>query len=313
MVAGPTASRAFQAAKPAAGNLPAPVQLTPQDDHQRLMDLLHITEVRRGKDGNNKDSPNYANYDESKANPYPNLPDPLVLKDGKKVTTAAVWWNQRRPEIVEDFDREVYGRVPKNVPKVSWRVVSFARDKNGDVPIITKQIVGHVDNSMDPQITVDIQVTLTTPANAKGPVPVIMVFGGGFGGGAPGAGRGAAGQAPAGPPYGPNAFATPPPRARSGGSASRPRRAGCGGRTCGTRRAGRIRGSRANRTHLAATGSGEGLGLCQLEHRQHSGRQRRGSDARHHRSGQQGAAPQGGRLGRVASLGLGRQPRLGLF
>ena len=138
MVAGPTGSRAFQAAKPAAGSLPAPVQLTPQDDHQRLMDLLHITEVRRGKDGNNKESPNYANYDESKANPYPNLPDPLVLKNGKKVTTAAMWWNQRRPEIVEDFDREVYGRVPKNVPKVSWRVVSLARDKNGDVPIITK-------------------------------------------------------------------------------------------------------------------------------------------------------------------------------
>jgi len=204
VVAGPTGSRAFQAAKPAAGSLPAPVQLTSQDDHQRLMDLLHITEVRRGKDGNNKASPNYANYDESKANPYPNLPDPLVLKNGKKVTTTAMWWNQRRPEIVEDFDREIYGRVPKNVPKVTWRVVSLARGKNGDVPIITKEIVGHVDNSIDPQITVDIQVTFSTPANAKGPVPVIMVFGGG-GFGAPGAGRGAA--APPGPPYGPNAFA----------------------------------------------------------------------------------------------------------
>ena len=52
---------------------------------------------------------------------------------------------------------------------------------NGDVPIITKQIVGHVDNSSYPQITVDIQLTLTTPANATGPVPVIMEFGG-FGG-----------------------------------------------------------------------------------------------------------------------------------
>src|ERR1035441_10176677 len=171
MVAGPTASRAFQAAKPAAGNLPAPVQLTPQDDHQRLMDLLHITEVRRGKDGNNKDSPNYANYDESKANPYPNLPDPLVLKDGKKVTTAKMWWDQRRPEIVEDFDREVYGRVPKNIPAVKWEITSTVREMNGDVPVITKHLIGHVEDS------VNIQLTVSTPADAVAPVPVIMEYG----------------------------------------------------------------------------------------------------------------------------------------
>jgi hypothetical protein len=70
------------------------------------------------------------------------------------------------------------------------------------VPVITKQLVGHVDNSSYPQITVDIQVTLTTPANATGPVPVMMVFGGGFGGFvAPGAARGAlpAGRAGAAP------------------------------------------------------------------------------------------------------------------
>jgi hypothetical protein len=208
VLAVPVGIRAFQAAAPSAGSPPAPVRLTSEEDHQRVMGLLHIAELRPGKNGSNRDSPSYANYDESKANPYPNLPDPLLLKSGKKVTTAAMWWNQRRPEIVEDFDREVYGRVPKNVPKVSWRVVSFARDPNGGVPIVTRQIVGHVDNSIDPQIAVDIQLTVSTPANAKGPVPVIMVFGGGFGPGL-GAGRGAA-PAPTGPPYGPNAFATPP-------------------------------------------------------------------------------------------------------
>src|ERR1039458_1468459 len=106
--------------------VPEPVRLTSEQDHQRIMDQLKMTTIRQGRDGNNRAAPNAANYDESKANPYPNLPDPLVLKNGKKVTTAAMWWNQRRPEIVEDFDREVYGRVPKNVPKVSWRVVSFA-------------------------------------------------------------------------------------------------------------------------------------------------------------------------------------------
>src|SRR5208283_5906929 len=100
---------AQQGATAAADNPPAPVQLTAERDHQRMMDLLHITAIRRGADGDPK-SPYAANYDEAKANPYPNLPDPLVLKDGKKVTSAKMWWEKRRPEIVEEFDREIYGR-----------------------------------------------------------------------------------------------------------------------------------------------------------------------------------------------------------
>jgi hypothetical protein len=165
------------------------MQFTAQQDHRKMMDLLQITSIRRGRDGNNRQSTNYANYDESKANPFPNLPDPLVLKNGQKVTTAEMWWTQRRPEIVEDFDREIYGRVPKDTPQVTWEVTSTTPGTNGDIPIITKQLVGHVDHSSYPAITVNIALTLTTPANATGPVPVIMQFGFVFGGGAPG-GRG---------------------------------------------------------------------------------------------------------------------------
>jgi len=80
--------------------------------------------------------------DESKANPFPDLPDPLVLKNGKKVKDAKTWWNQRRPEIVEDFDREIYGRVPKVTPKVNWELTGTTEEKNGDVPIIVKKLVG---------------------------------------------------------------------------------------------------------------------------------------------------------------------------
>src|SRR5436305_8408654 len=161
-------------------------EMTAAQDHQRMMEILHITSLRRGADGN-PDSPNAANSDESKANPYPNLPDPLVLKDGRKVTTAEAWWNQRRPEIVEDFDREIYGRVPQDTPKVNWEVTGTTREMNGDVPVVTKKLVGHVDNSSYPLVTVDIQLTLTTPAHATDPVPVMMEFGfGGFGGRRPG-------------------------------------------------------------------------------------------------------------------------------
>jgi hypothetical protein len=156
---------------------PPPVQLTAQQDHDRLVELLHSPPLRHGADGSHPEAPNYANYDESKANPYPNLPNPLVLNNGKAVKTAKVWWGQRRPEIVEQFDREIYGRVPKVTPKVTWEVTSTTSEMNGDIPVVTKKLTGHVDNSSYPQITVDLQASVSTPANAKGPVPVILEFG----------------------------------------------------------------------------------------------------------------------------------------
>jgi hypothetical protein len=131
---------------------------------------------------------------------FPNLPDPLVMNNGKRVTTAKQWWSQRRPEIVEIFDREIYGRVPKNAPKVTWEVVSTTNELNGDVPVIKKSLIGHVDNSMDPNVKVDIQLEVSTPANAKGPVPVMMEFG--FVGPRPAFPR-PAGAALAGPPMPP--------------------------------------------------------------------------------------------------------------
>jgi hypothetical protein len=150
---------------------------TAEQDHQNMMDQLHITALRPGPSGNEK-APNHANYDEALANPYPNLPDVLTLKNGKKVTKPAMWWKQRRPEIVEDFEREVLGRIPKNVPKVTWEVAKTAEAKVGSQQVIGKQLIGHVDNSSDPDISVDIQMTLVVPAHSPAPVPVMMMFGG---------------------------------------------------------------------------------------------------------------------------------------
>ncbi len=167
-----------QDAKPAG---PAPLQLTAQQDHKLMMKTLAIESLREGANGMNRNAPNAANYDESKVNAF-TLPDPLVCGDGTKVASAEQWWTKRRPEIVEDFDREVYGRVPKDVPEVTWEVTSTTKEKVGDIPVVIKRLVGHVDNSRCPQIKVDIQLTLTAPGEAKGPVPVMMEFGfGGFG------------------------------------------------------------------------------------------------------------------------------------
>src|SRR5436305_9109843 len=156
---------------------PNPTQQASQQDRQLMLDQLHIASLRPGRNGSNKDAPNYANYDESKANPYPTLPDPLTLNNGKKIKTAKDWWTKRRPEIVELFDREIYGRMPKNVPAVKWQVTSTEKETNRGVEVTTKHLLGHVDNSSYPPVSVDIQLNLSTPANATGPVPVVMEFG----------------------------------------------------------------------------------------------------------------------------------------
>jgi hypothetical protein len=198
-----------------------PLNWTAAEDHQNMMEQLGIQALRPGPSGSTTPgTPNMANYDPARANPYPDLPDVLTLRNGKKVTTAETWWKQRRPEIVEDFDREVFGRVPKNVPKVTWEVKLTTEATVGGIPVIGKQLVGHVDNSAYPEISVDIAMNLVLPKNATKPVPVLMMFGGGLLPGAPappggragfpgfsGPGRGLAGGSGA---AGRGAFAGPP-------------------------------------------------------------------------------------------------------
>lgn len=154
----------------------APVHLTSEQDHNRLLGLLHIESLRRGPDGD-PTSPRAANFDESKVDPNLRLPDPLLLRGGRQVTTAAAWWKYRRPQIVAAFDTEIYGRVPRNVPAVSWHVASQAHEQLAEVPVTRKEIIGHLDNSAYPAIDVNIQLTLVTPANAHGPVPIMMELG----------------------------------------------------------------------------------------------------------------------------------------
>jgi hypothetical protein len=148
-----------------------------EQDHSYMMNQLNITSLRAGVNGMESNTPDSPNYDEDKANPFPDLPDPLLLKNGKPVTSAEMWWKVRRPEIVEDFDREIYGRIPPVSPAVNWEVISITKTMEGSVPVVSKKLVGHVNNSGYPSVLVDIQVTITLPAHISKPVPVIMEFG----------------------------------------------------------------------------------------------------------------------------------------
>jgi hypothetical protein len=171
-----------------------PVTFTAQQDRQNMLDQLKIpaTAMRRGPSGMNAKAPDYQNTDEAKANPWPHLPELLVTKGRMTVATPDDWWNVRRPEIVEYFDAEVYGRVPKDVPKVTWELDADGKEAKGGFGFggkgaapppgsVTKRLVGRVDNAACPAISVSIRLTLILPPNAAGPVPVMMDFGGGGG------------------------------------------------------------------------------------------------------------------------------------
>ncbi len=153
--------------------LAAPVTFTAEQDHQNMMNQLGIKSVRPGPSGDEK-APNHANYDEAKANPFPNLPPLMTLKNGQPVMTPAQW-RQRRAEIKEDFDREVLGRVPANIPKVQWKVLGVDHERIGGRAVTATRLTGHVPGGAKAP-DVNIRATLVTPDNMPTPVPVLIMF-----------------------------------------------------------------------------------------------------------------------------------------
>src|SRR5258708_7732790 len=134
--------------RPAFPGAPSPeerqrLQQLTNEDHAAMLAQLGIAKLRPGYNGNTTPgTPNQANYDQAKANPYPDYPDVLTLKSGRKVTSPEVWRNSRRAGIAEDFEREVVGRVPKNVPGVTGRGARTVETKAGARPGGAKPGVG---------------------------------------------------------------------------------------------------------------------------------------------------------------------------
>ena len=146
-------------------------------DYNNMLGQLGISRsaVRRGPSGNPKDA-NAANSSEEKVNKY-SLPDPLVLKNGKKIKTDKEWNEKRRPEIVEDFEKEIYGRLPDNLPNVKWQLISEKDTTIGNQAIKEKLLKGIVDNSAYPAIKVEINLLVASPAKLSKAVPVVLEFG----------------------------------------------------------------------------------------------------------------------------------------
>ena len=151
-------------------------------DYADMLAKVGVGQPREGRQPNSQDESKHPNYDELIANPYPFYPDPLVTESGKKVTSAKMWYKTRRPEIVKLFEDNVYGRIPDNVPGVTWQVTNEEKKDFAGTPVVVRTLKGVVDNSSYPAITVEISANVVYP-EGKQNLPVIIEFG--FGGGDP--------------------------------------------------------------------------------------------------------------------------------
>src|SRR5262249_26837785 len=114
-----------------------------------------------------------AQYDESKVPKY-TLPDPLVLQNGRRVKTTSDWTKTRRPELLELFATNVYGRAVVGRPKeMSGEVTSketpvyksMAKTKTATIYLAGKK------KKEGPRL----HLRLPLPAHADKPVPLFLV------------------------------------------------------------------------------------------------------------------------------------------
>lgn len=63
-----------------------------------------------------------ANYDESKV-PEFDLPDPLTTFSNNQILTSASWTELRRPELIDFFESQVFGRVPGTADAIISEVI----------------------------------------------------------------------------------------------------------------------------------------------------------------------------------------------
>lgn len=110
------------------------------------------------------------NYDESKVGSY-DLPDPLTLLNGKKVTTAEQWTKERRPEIIRLFEEQVFGEVPDSAPLAKVISVDVEKGVLGGLGDRKQVGIQFVRNGVLGPV---MQLLLYLPAKRSGPAPVFL-------------------------------------------------------------------------------------------------------------------------------------------
>jgi hypothetical protein len=105
------------------------------------------------------------------------LPDPFVCLDGTRVTTAAEWYERRRPELMGLFAREMYGVTPPVTLPMRTQVRSenaAALDRRSTRTEVRLTFGSPSDVAGEAEPTVVLLVHL--PNDAAGPVPVFLAL-----------------------------------------------------------------------------------------------------------------------------------------
>ena len=109
------------------------------------------------------------NYDEAKVPEY-TLPDPLVTSMGERVSSAGMWNLSRRPEILQLFETQVYGRSPGKPNDMVFETLSIDDRALGGKAVRKQVSVLFAGKKDGPKM--DILIYL--PASAAGPVPLFV-------------------------------------------------------------------------------------------------------------------------------------------
>lgn len=109
--------------------------------------------------------PPRVNYDEAKVPAY-TLPDPLILRSGEPVRDAATWQRKRRPEILQLFETQMFGRSPARHPKLTFELTSIEQAALGG-KAVRKEVSIRIEGKA-------LRLLLYLPAGATGPVPVFL-------------------------------------------------------------------------------------------------------------------------------------------
>lgn len=142
-------------------------QAATEKDYRETLARLGITHMRPGADGYNKQSPNYVNYDDTKAGPSSPAPAAITIAH----PTASWWRNVRRPQLVHLFEDDMYGRVPASAPRIEWKLQSEQRLRKFGAAVIERHYRGTAQGS---SLAIDLSETL--PDRAKH-VPLILELG----------------------------------------------------------------------------------------------------------------------------------------
>jgi len=116
------------------------------------------------------------NYDEAKVGDY-TLPDPLVCQDGSRVTNAETWLAQRRPEILEAYRAEIFGRSPDAGTNTTFNVWEISTNALGGAAV-RKQIEINFSGTADGPFA---HLLLYTPAGkSAAPAFLCLQFNGNY-------------------------------------------------------------------------------------------------------------------------------------